>query len=431
MGGFGEGSSLSKRSRWRVMFWGSTMRSQETLQPLPFRSVWEIPQLVAACETINVAALRQKLGTSFLSGGWQAMDLNNKLVQRSPLKQLPLEVSVLYGYFPHHVHLDQVPDFVVSSVPAPMTPVRSQSSVDSMQPMQMPSPQASAPGPPGVQVGASKQSVSFAPSMGSFGPDSLTNPQRMWRQPVGDEVPESSCTLTHSLCLREVTIFPGRIMVQMDYRATASDPRMADVADTFPILSFCLGDATEANSEDMTATTSQTEDGNNNFVFDVVWSLSPVGLIRRGMPDLPIDFRTQSSISLWCYIHSLDGTPCREVCFSVPFPELCRTDEWLQAQSALPTRFPQLNLNQLLQYLNEVPKSLFFRDLPSFAMSLSQLRTVLLADIDAGTMMQGRILAAMASGIFAVATYGFNFLIAQHGWRMETLATNVTQGFHI
>ena len=43
------------------------------------------------------------------------------------------------------------------------------------------------------------------------------------------------------------------------------------------------------------------------------------------------------------------------------------------------------------------------------------LGTVLLADIDSGTMMQSRILAAFASGVFALASYAFNVVLAKHG----------------
>eukprot|EP00435_Cladocopium_sp_Y103_P066420 s304_g28.t1 len=74
---------------------------------------------------------------------------------------------------------------------------------------------------------------------------------------------------------------------------------------------------------------------------------------------------------------------------------------------------------ELKMYLHEVPRTLFFSTLPSFAMSLSQLRTVLLADIDSGTTIQSRLLAAFASGIFALASLSFNFLMAQRGRDLE------------
>lgn len=37
-------------------------------QPLPFRSVWEIPQLISASEALNIQKLRRCLGTDFLTG---------------------------------------------------------------------------------------------------------------------------------------------------------------------------------------------------------------------------------------------------------------------------------------------------------------------------------------------------------------------------
>ena len=46
---------------------------------------------------------------------------------------------------------------------------------------------------------------------------------------------------------------------------------------------------------------------------------------------------------------------------------------------------------------------------------VSDLGTVLLADIDSETMMQSRILAAFASGMFALVTYAFDVLLAQNG----------------
>eukprot|EP00435_Cladocopium_sp_Y103_P049518 s816_g15.t1 len=384
---------------------------EEQPPALPFRSIWEVPRLIELCERLEIMALRNKLGTST----FDTNNTENKLLHCSEVNESQ-KLVIDYGYF-REAEVQSVNSMrpmkpMDEVAPGPPQSVRFASpsqSYDSMPPAppypgpmsSMASFPASVPGGPGVF--ASMPPASF---IGSMAPVQMYKPSP-WKiltpQTEGSEERKSQVVL-------EVSV--------------------KDMMAWFQLLG-AWGPPVTITPESFSPPLRPGDDDPRSS--DIAWTVLPNRGESGEIPSNPIDFiqpfTLRCSMEPWQCSTSRFGSSVgdsalvKELSFHIAVPDRCRQEDvrrgdWLQVLALIPVMsgyLPALR-EELKMYLHEVPRTLFFSTLPSFAMSLSQLRT----DIDSGTTMQSRLLAAFASGIFALASLSFNFLMAQRGRDLES-----------
>lgn len=417
------------------------LKGEEEQPPeLPFRSIWEVPRLIELCDRLDIIALRNKLGTST----FDTNNTENKLLHCSEVNESQ-KLVIDYGYFREaemqsvssmRPMKPMVSDDVVPAVPPPQS-VRFASPSQSFQSMPPPSGPPPSSYPPGPMSSMAPFPVSVSPGpppFASMGPGSFVGTAQMYKsspwkiltpQTEGSEERKSQVVL--EVCVKEVKFLPTLIQtkIAIAYHANGEDEI------PLPVLQFQLvgavGPPVTITPESFSPPLRPGDDPRSR---EIAWTVFP----NRGEPSgfgeisarNPIDFI--QPFTLRCSMVG-DSALVKELSFHIAVPERCRQEDWLQVQASIPVMsgfLPALR-EELKMYLHEVPRTLFFSTLPSFAMSLSQLRTVLLADIDSGTTMQSRLLAAFASGVFALASLSFNFLMAQRGRDLELFASNWTQ----
>jgi len=90
-------------------------------------------------------------------------------------------------------------------------------------------------------------------------------------------------------------------------------------------------------------------------------------------------------------------------------------EDFLKSQSNSEHAEHQENIQNLSRDLESMVSLLMLSELPRFNLSLSQLRTILLTDIDIGNAMQNRLLATLASILFACVSFLISHVFAQEG----------------
>lgn len=406
------------------------LKDEEEAPPeLPFRSIWEVPRLIELCDRLDIMVLRNKLGTLT----FDTNNMENKLLHCCEVNESQ-KLIIDYGYFPE-AEMQSVNSMrpmkpVSEDVAPPPQSVRFASpsqSFEAMPPASMypPGPMSSMPPFPA--------SVPGPCPFGSMGPGSFATSVMYkpspWKiltpQTEGSEERKSQVVL--EVCVKEVKFLPTLIQtkIAIAYEADGEDEI------PLPVLQFQLmgawGPPVTITPDSFSPPLRPGEELRSS---EIAWTVVPHrGGEQSGLeeiPSNPIDFI--QPLTLRCSMVG-DSELVKEVSFHIAVPERCRQEDWRQVLASIPVMsgsLPALR-EELKMYLHEVPRTLFFSTLPSFAMSLSQLRTVLLADIDSGTTMQSRLLAAFASGVFALASLSFNFLMAQRGRDLELFASNWTQ----
>lgn len=109
----------------------------------------------------------------------------------------------------------------------------------------------------------------------------------------------------------------------------------------------------------------------------------------------------------------------------VKVPEPADLERWALAEEFVDFSKRQEHNNNLMTLkgdLESVVRMLMFSELPKFNLLLSQLRTVLLMDIEIGSDMQSKALATVTSLFFACITFFINYVFApRYGKDVEGL----------